>query len=151
MTTGPSFDRLLAELRRAPPPDPAFEARVVAALGRARRRRAALRAGGAPLLLLLALVLARSAASRRPTEVRFAVELPSATRVMLVGDFNDWERGRTPLARSGDRWEVTLPLRAGVYRFAYLVDGAVWTVDPERAAQAADPDFGEPVSLIAVR
>jgi hypothetical protein len=57
--------------------------------------------------------------------VDFVIRSPGATRVALVGDFNNWDPQRTPL-RPTDRqgeWAVSLPLPPGVYAYAYVVDG----------------------------
>jgi len=52
----------------------------------------------------------RGAASVVPT--RFMLVAPGASKVTLVGDFNDWSVDSTPLvnAVSGGLWTVTVPL-----------------------------------------
>lgn len=57
----------------------------------------------------------------------------SASSVLLVGDFNNWQVGETPLkkAKTGT-WSVTLDLETGkAYQFRYLIDGTNWENDPE--------------------
>ena len=86
---------------------------------------------------------------RNLTAVEFALELPEATSVALVGDFNDWTPGATPLSRSGSgRWTTVLPLAPGRYQFTFIVDGKRWVADPARP-RALD-DFGEPTSVVTV-
>ena len=54
-----------------------------------------------------------------------------ARNVMVVGEFNDWDRDAAPMKKlgSGD-FTATLELQAGKdYRFRYLVDGAHWEND----------------------
>ena len=57
----------------------------------------------------------------------------SASSVLVLGDFNNWQVGETPLkkAKTG-AWSVTLDLETGKdYQFRYLVDGTNWENDPE--------------------
>jgi hypothetical protein len=64
--------------------------------------------------------------------VQFMFVAPGATRVALVGEFNDWDAHATPMTRvSGDAWQVALPLAAGRHVYAFVVDGTSWVSDPE--------------------
>jgi 1,4-alpha-glucan branching enzyme len=76
---------------------------------------------------------------------------PSATTVSLVGDFNDWAADATPMEGlvTDGLWTVTVPLRPGRYRYAFLVDGATWVPDPD-APRALDDDFGRPNSVLTI-
>ena len=73
-----------------------------------------------------------------------------ARRVMLVGDFNNWDERATPLEREpgSTLWSVTVPIQRGRHIYAFLVDSA-WTVD-KRAPIARDPDFGVTGSVVLV-
>ena len=68
----------------------------------------------------------------------------------MVGDFNDWSMSATPLERApGDGvWYVTVPLEPGRYRYAFVVNGAIWRSDPE--APAAEDEFGRANSVVTV-
>src|SRR5881628_1011580 len=49
---------------------------------------------------------------------QFVLVAPRATRVSLVGDFNDWDATRTPMRpspRGGSVWTAVLPLSPGRY------------------------------------
>jgi hypothetical protein len=85
-----------------------------------------------------------------PSTVQFVVRAPGAGSVALVGDFNDWDGTATPMlaARNGALWSVTIPLTPGRYRYAFLVNGARWIVDP--AAPRAQDDFDTPSSVVTV-
>jgi len=77
-----------------------------------------------------------------PEGVRFQVRAPRAERVALVGGFNAWNEGATPM-RGPDAaglWEVTLPLPAGIWRYAFVLDGK-WT-RPEGAPRYEPDGFG---------
>lgn len=56
---------------------------------------------------------------------------PDAKSVVIVGDFNNWDKEATPMKRlkNGD-FTVTLELETGrEYRFKYLIDGHRWEND----------------------
>lgn len=84
-------------------------------------------------------------------EVLLTIDLPGAASVYVVGDFNDWDRSRTQLARvaDGNQWRAKIALAEGVYRYAFLVDGQQWIADPSRPS-ASDIDFGGQVSVLAI-
>jgi hypothetical protein len=83
--------------------------------------------------------------------VSFSLDAPTASRVSLVGDFNNWDPAATPLARvaGGGRWEAVVPLTPGRYQFTFVVDGSRWVRDPG-SPQAMGDDFGQPTSVITV-
>lgn len=54
---------------------------------------------------------------------------PHARRVVLLGDFNGWNRSGPPMTKQTDgNWQSHLRLAPGVYQFRYLADGQ-WYVD----------------------
>jgi Glycogen recognition site of AMP-activated protein kinase len=86
---------------------------------------------------------------RVPTQ--FVLDAPRASHVALVGDFNAWDAAHTPLVRdpASGIWTVTVRLVPGRHTYAFMVDGATWTLDP-RAPSAQDADFGTPSSVVLV-
>jgi hypothetical protein len=84
-------------------------------------------------------------------QVSFIFLAPAASNVSVVGEFNDWDTGATPLARVDERgiWTVTLPLRPGRYLYMFVVDGTRWAPDPA-APVAPDDGFGVPNSVVTV-
>ena len=105
--------------------------------------------GGPEAPEALAPALTAAAGDLQPT--RFMLVAPEASVVALVGDFNDWSADATPMRTeaSGGLWTVTVPLEPGRYRYAFLVDGDIWTPDPG-APQAVDDDFGRPNSVLTI-
>ena len=91
-----------------------------------------------------------AAAVNQVQTVQFVFRAPSAQRVALVGDFNDWDSDATPLRpAAGGLWTVTVPLAAGRYTYTFVVDGERWMADP--AAPPAPPDdFGRPGSVVTI-
>jgi len=81
--------------------------------------------------------------------VNFICHAAQAKSVNLVGDFNNWNSGAHPMKQMPDRsWLLTLELKHGHHRYAFLVDG-VLTLDP-LAQGITRNDKGERVSLIPV-
>ena len=91
-----------------------------------------------------------SNASAEREVVRFELSAPTASRVALVGSFNEWNPVATPLQRdsSTGKWIVSLRLPPGRHVYAFVVDGDV-KADPT-APRAADDDFGSANSVVLV-
>lgn len=83
--------------------------------------------------------------------VRLMFDAPTARRVSVAGDFNQWGAQPTALARDprSQRWSVTLALRAGEHRYAFVVDETRWVPDPH-ADRSARGDDGKLYSLLNV-
>jgi hypothetical protein len=83
--------------------------------------------------------------------VRFVLVTPGASAVTLVGDFNGWDTGSTPLRPVGTAgvWSVEVPLAHGVHEYAFVIDGREWRADPA-APRAAVTDFESPNSVVVV-
>jgi 1,4-alpha-glucan branching enzyme len=75
----------------------------------------------------------------------------SASSILLVADFNNWQLGETPLkkAKTGI-WSVTVELATGnEYQFRYLIDGTTWENDAE-ADKYVPSGLGSENSVIAL-
>ncbi len=65
--------------------------------------------------------------------VRFSIDAPGATTVLLSGDFTDWEAQarRMRRVRRGSRtFATSVPLDPGTYEYKFLIDGQ-WVEDPK--------------------
>jgi len=81
--------------------------------------------------------------------INFICQAPAAASVALVGDFNQWNPAAHPMKQMPDRaWMLTMELKHGHHRYAFLVDGAL-TLDP-RAQGVTKNDRGERVSMVPV-
>jgi len=96
-----------------------------------------------------ALAPASTDASSAP--VTFVLRAPGATRVSVVGDFNNWDANATPMAHggSGDLWVLSVRLPPGVHLYSFVLDGSEWRPDPS-APLAADGSFGGHNSVVVV-
>jgi hypothetical protein len=88
-------------------------------------------------------VLYGASAPRRTVEgVVFAFEAPHASRVQLVGDFNEWMLDGNEMTQSGELWTQVLRLQPGRYRYRFVVDGN-WCSDPLNADVEPSPYGGD--------
>ena len=91
----------------------------------------------------------RQVAQKTLRAVNFICQASQAHSVSLVGDFNAWDPAAHPMKRMPDgAWLLTLELKHGHHRYAFLVDGNL-TLDP-RAQGVTRNDKGERVSLVPV-
>ena len=165
--------QVVGELRRPVRLDPALDERArarirdepvaptVAPIWNRRNLWMAGAAAAAGLILTVALpdrqatapapvALERTGGSTVARPVRLWLAAP-ASRVAVVGDFNDWDPAATPLRRAPDgrAWVVELRLPPGRYHYTFLIDGRRWARDPSEPP-APDSDFGAPVSVLTV-
>jgi hypothetical protein len=90
------------------------------------------------------------AAARR--DVQFVLVAPTARKVSVVGDFNDWDASHKEFQaqhRGGGVWSVTAKVPVGHHRYSFVVDDSVWVADPT-APRVIDDDFGMPNSALVV-
>jgi diguanylate cyclase (GGDEF)-like protein len=91
----------------------------------------------------------------RMKTVRFTFRADSGMSpkdVVLVGDFNNWDRKKNVMTydETLQTWVVLLRLKPGFYRYKFLVDQNFWLVDRENS-QYADDGFGGQCSVIIVK
>lgn len=85
-----------------------------------------------------------------PVLTQFVLDDAKAQRVSLVGDFNDWAGGSTPLTRlASGVWTVSVPLPPGRHVYAFLIDDTLLVADP-RAPKSGDADYGREGSVVMV-
>ena len=84
--------------------------------------------------------------------VRFVFLDSTARRVVLVGEFNQWQKGATVLTPGAPGvWTVNVPLTRGRHEYAFIVTderGEHWVADP--LSRPVRDDFGTESSVIAV-
>ena len=74
-----------------------------------------------------------------------AAEAAGATKVQLLGDFNNWDETVEPMtALKSNDFTATLELEAGKeYQFRYLINGAEWKNEPQADAFVTNSFGGE--------
>jgi hypothetical protein len=158
----PTLRRAVAALRAPVWLDPEVDRRALAEIRTttpaARARRGVYWLGGALAAGIALVLLARSPAPTPPARAASGVagtrpvllRLASpASRVSVVGDFNDWDPAATPLRREGATWTVELHLKPGRYHYTFLIDGRHCASEPAEP-RAAESDFGAPMSVLTV-
>lgn len=78
---------------------------------------------------------------------QFVLFAPGAGSVAVVGDFNGWDAGATPLVRRGEVWTVMVSLEPGRHVYSFIIDGEEWVADTD-APRAPDDEFGRPSSVL---
>lgn len=68
-----------------------------------------------------------------------------AASAALVGDFNNWEKGATPMKKAKDgAWQAKVKLDAGrEYQYRYFLNESEWANDQAADRYAAHPYGGE--------
>jgi hypothetical protein len=84
--------------------------------------------------------------------VQFVLVAPTARKVQVVGDFNDWDSSHQEYLaqhRGGGVWSVTAAIPEGHHRYSFVVDDSLWVTDPS-APRVLDDDYGLPNSALVV-
>jgi chromosome partitioning protein len=80
----------------------------------------------------------------------FTIHAPEAQSVYVTGSFNDWSLDDScRLNNEEGNWRITLPLKPGVYKYQFIVDGK-WQEDPQSPMKERN-SFGDINSLIEVK
>ena len=80
----------------------------------------------------------------------FSLQAPHAQSVYITGSFNDWSLDETCRMESENgRWTARLPLKPGVYKYQFIVDGK-WQEDPQNTQKERN-SFGDINSIIEVK
>ncbi len=84
-------------------------------------------------------------------KTKFILEHPEAKSVYITGSFNDWSLDESCRLNKLDdgRWEIEIPLRQGLYKYQFIVDG-VWREDPGNPRKERN-SFGDVNSLVEVK
>jgi 1,4-alpha-glucan branching enzyme len=73
--------------------------------------------------------MAKQAVTSRNQIFRF--HAPNAGKVLLAGDFTDWQNQAMPMKKEKDGvWTATVGLSPGPHQYLFIVDGQ-WCDDPE--------------------
>jgi len=88
--------------------------------------------------------------SGRLYETNFSLNAPEAFSVSVIGSFNNWVPGASPMENDGTgTWTVKLLLAPGTYSYKFLIDQKKKIRDPE--CELFEPDgFGGLNSIITV-
>ena len=80
-------------------------------------------------------------------KISFSIDAPYASKVMLVGDFNNWDHKANLFTK--EKNAITIELEVGKeYQFRYCI-GAVWLNESEADKHVLNP-FGDSENSIVV-
>ncbi|PKL43028.1 MAG: hypothetical protein CVV41_11525 [Candidatus Riflebacteria bacterium HGW-Riflebacteria-1] len=63
----------------------------------------------------------------------FTYESATATKVSIVGNFNDWNKDANPLNKEDGVWKTSLNLKPGKHEYQFVINDTDWIVDPKQA------------------
>jgi len=107
-------------------------------------------AAGRPVAVEPPMAVVTAAMSDAGEPVAFLFHAPAASRVALVGSFNDWDGEAMPMeALPGGLWRIEVRVPAGRHAYSFLIDGEHWAHDPQ-APRTAEEDFGRATSVLVV-
>lgn len=90
---------------------------------------------------------ARSKQTAKKRKVMFSLEAAMANKVVLTGDFNNWNLKSHPMKNDGNgMWSKAVMLSPGQYEYKFLIDGN-WREDP-RNEQTCPNCFGTRNSVL---
>lgn len=91
----------------------------------------------------------RYSAKNNVKPVNFICMTPTAQKVSLVGDFNEWNPDANPFKRQPDgNWMIQVQLTHGHHHYLFWVDGDC-RLDP-RAQGTVRNAQGEKVSMVSI-
>jgi 1,4-alpha-glucan branching enzyme len=74
---------------------------------------------------------ATSIQKKKNQKITFSVSAPTAKKVFLVGDFNNWESETHPMKKdSSGVWKKSVMLAPSQYEYKFIIDGD-WKEDPQ--------------------
>jgi len=83
--------------------------------------------------------------------VVFEYQNKNAKKVVLTGDFNNWDISSDQMFDLGDgNWSITMFLEPGRYEYKYVVDDTEWIADPN-AKEFVDDGYGGKRSVVIVQ
>ena len=69
----------------------------------------------------------------------FSFAEPTASNVLLVGDFTHWQEQPISMRKGANGvWQATVDLAPGKHRYRFMVDGQ-WRDDPDCSMQVPNP------------
>ena len=81
--------------------------------------------------------------------VTLRIEAPYAEKVLLMGDFNQWDEKKHPMKKGKHgMWQKIIMVPAGRYEYRFLVDGQ-WRNDPSNGQMCAN-SFGSTNNILEV-
>jgi 1,4-alpha-glucan branching enzyme len=72
------------------------------------------------------------AASGPSVEKEFSLENATATKVSIVGTFNNWNKDANPMTLENGVWKTSISLKPGKHEYQYVINDTDWILDPKQ-------------------
>ncbi len=76
-------------------------------------------------------------------EKEFTLEHASATKVSIVGSFNDWNKDANPMALENGTWKARINLKPGKHEYQFVINDTDWITDPKQDKSAENKYEGK--------
>jgi len=76
-------------------------------------------------------------------EKEFTYENQAATRVSIVGTFNDWNKDANPMTLENGTWKTRINLKPGKHEYQFVINDTDWVTDPKQDKSAENKYEGK--------
>jgi len=76
-------------------------------------------------------------------EKEFTLENATATKVSIVGSFNDWNKDANPMALENGTWKTRINLKPGKHEYQFVINDTDWITDPKQDKSAENKYEGK--------
>ncbi len=84
-----------------------------------------------------------STSSGTGVEKEFTYENQAATRVSIVGTFNDWNKDANPMTLENGTWKTRINLKPGKHEYQFVINDTDWVTDPKQDKSAENKYEGK--------
>jgi len=84
-----------------------------------------------------------STSSGTGVEKEFTYENQAATRVSIVGTFNDWNKDANPMTLENGTWKTRINLKPGKHEYQFVINDTDWVTDPKQYKSAENKYEGK--------
>jgi len=84
-----------------------------------------------------------STSSGTGVEKEFTYENQAATRVSIVGTFNDWNKDANPMTLENGTWKTRINLKPGKHEYQFVINDTDWVTDPKQDKSAENEYEGK--------
>jgi len=84
-----------------------------------------------------------STSSGTGVEKEFTYENQAATRVSIVGTFNDWNKDANPMTLENGTWKNRINLKPGKHEYQFVINDTDWVTDPKQDKSAENKYEGK--------
>jgi len=76
-------------------------------------------------------------------EKEFTLDNATATKVSIVGTFNDWNKDANPMTLENGTWKTRINLKPGKHEYQFVINDTDWITDPKQDKSAENKYEGK--------